>query len=101
AWRKNDSCYIEQKNWSVIRQHTGYLRYDTERELQVLRELYTHLRLFVNFFQPSTKLVEKTREGAKVRKRYDSARTPYQRVVASSDVPLSAKRCLTTQYERL
>jgi hypothetical protein len=99
AYRKNDSCYIEQKNWSVIRQHTGYLRYDTDRELQVLRELYTHLRLLVNFFQPSSKLLDKTREGAKVVKRYDTARTPYQRVLASADVPLAAKRRLTRQYQ--
>ncbi len=101
AYRKNDSCYIGQKNWSVIRQHTGYLRYDTDRELQVLRELYTHLRLVVNFFQPSTKLLEKTREGAKVRKRYDQARTPHQRALAPSDVPLPAKRRLAKQYETL
>ncbi len=85
----------------MIRQHTGYLRYDTDRELQVLRELYTHLRLVVNFFQPSTKLLEKTREGAKVRKRYDQARTPHQRVLVSSDVPLPAKRRLAKQYETL
>lgn len=101
AYRKNDSCYIEQKNWSVIRQHTGYLRYDTDRELRALRELYSHLRLLVNFFQPSTKLLEKTREGAKVRKRYDTARTPCQRVLASPDVPVAAKRRLAEQYETL
>jgi hypothetical protein len=101
VYRKNDSCYIEQKNWSVVRQHTGHLRYDTDAELQVLRELYTHLRLLVNFFQPVMKLVDKTREGAKVRKRYDQARTPYQRVLASSDVLPAAKGRLTTQYETL
>jgi hypothetical protein len=101
AYRKNDSCYNEQKNWSVIRQHTGYLRYDTDRELQVLRELYTHLRLLVNFFQPSSKLIEKTREGAKVRKRYDTAQTPCQRVLGSSHVSAAAKRRLTVQYATL
>ncbi len=101
AYRKNDSCYIEQKNWSVIRQHTGYLRYDTDAELEVLRELYRSLRLLVNYFQPSSKLVEKTREGPKVRRRHDTARTPYQRVLASPHVPLAAKRRLTRQYETL
>ncbi len=101
AWRKNDSCYIEQKNWSVIRQHTGYLRYDTDAELAVLRDLYTHLRLVVNFFQPSSKLLEKTREGAKVRRRHDTAQTPYQRVMTCSEVSPAAKRRLTRQYRTL
>lgn len=101
AYRKNDSCYVEQKNWSVVRQAVGYGRYDTDRELQVLRELYSFLRLWVNFFQPTMKLVEKTRQGAKVRKRYDTPRTPYQRVLASPEVPSAAKRRLTRQYDTL
>lgn len=101
AYRKNDSCYVEQKNWSVIRQAVGYGRYDTEEELEVLRELYGFLRLWVNFFQPQMKLIEKTREGAKVRKRYDTAQTPYQRVLASPHVSPAAKRRLTTGYESL
>jgi hypothetical protein len=54
----------------------GYLRYDTDQELAALAELYRHLRLYVNFFQPQMKLVSKTRHGAKVSKRYDVARTP-------------------------
>lgn len=98
TYRKNDSCYIEQKNWSVIRQATGYARYDTDAELEVLRDLYAHLRLLVNFFQPVMKLVAKTREGARVRKRYDTAKTPYERVLQSPDVPPAAKRRLTEQY---
>ena len=98
TYRKNDSCYIEQKNWSVVRQATGYARYDTDAELAVLRELYTHLRLVVNFFQPVMKLVAKTRDGAKVRKRYDTAQTPYQRVLRSPEVSASPKRRLTQQY---
>jgi hypothetical protein len=101
AYRKNESCWVEQKNWSVIRQATGYGRYDTEAELAVLGELYASLRLWVNFFQPSMKLLEKTREGAKVRKRYDTARTPYRRVLASPDVSSAAKRRLTAQCQTL
>jgi hypothetical protein len=78
-YRKNDNCFVEQKNWPVVRQQVDYGRYDTPAELEVLRELYGHLRLYVNFFQPQMKLVAKTRHGAKVRKRFDTARTPYQR----------------------
>ncbi len=99
--RKNDSCYVEQKNWSVVRRAVGYLRYDTDAELAVLEELYGHLRLWVNFFSPQMKLKDKTRQGARVTKRYDVARTPYQRVLASPKVSAKAKATLTRQYRTL
>lgn len=100
-YRKNDNCFVEQKNWSVIRQQVGYLRYDTPEELKVLAELYGSLRLYVNFFQPQMRLVEKTRQGAKVRKRYDTARTPYQRILASPAVSEDRKEQLTELYRTL
>jgi hypothetical protein len=100
-YRKNDNCFIEQKNWPVVRQQVGYLRYDTPAELAALDELYTHLRLYVNFFQPQMKLVSKTRAGAKVMKRYDEAATPYRRVLAAPEVSTEAKRALTTTYRGL
>jgi hypothetical protein len=78
----------------------GYLRYDTDAEVKVLNELYSHLRLYVNFFQPQMKLVSKTRTGAKVTKRYDAAQTPYRRLLASK-IPAKAKRALTEQYLEL
>jgi hypothetical protein len=101
AFRKNDNCFVEQKNWSVTRQAVGYARYDSPAELEVLAELYGYLRLYVNFFQPVMKLVEKTREGAKVRKRYDTPRTPYRRVLESAEVSRAAKANLTRQYRTL
>ncbi|GAI38922.1 unnamed protein product, partial [marine sediment metagenome] len=58
-YRKNDSCFVEQKNWSVIRRAVGYGRYDTDKELSILNELYGYLRLYVNFFQPVRKLIKK------------------------------------------
>lgn len=100
-YRKNDNCFVEQKNFPVVRQQVGYARYDTEAELAVLAELYTHLRLFVNFFQPQMKLVAKTRQGAKVSKRYDRASTPYRRALASPEVSEAAKAQLTRSYLRL
>lgn len=96
-YRKNDNCFVEQKNWTVVRRSVGYLRYDSDAELAMLGELYGHLRLYVNFFQPQMKLVEKSRTGAKVHKRYDTAQTPYQRLLCS-DVPTKAKKALTQQY---
>jgi hypothetical protein len=97
-YRKNDNCYVEQKNWPVVRQQVGYARYDTHEELEALRELYRVLRLYVNFFQPQMKLFSKTRRGAKVTKRFDLARTPYQRVLESPDVPENAKQDLRETY---
>jgi hypothetical protein len=100
-YRKNDNCFVEQKNWPVVRQQVGYLRYETPAELEALRELYRHLRLYVNFFQPQMKLVSKTRRGAKVQKTFDRARTPYQRVLESSHVTKEAKDELTRTYLEL
>ena len=100
-YRKNDNCFVEQKNWPVVRQQVGYLRYDDEEELAALGELYGYLRLFVNFFSPQMKLVEKTRRGAKVYKRYDSAATPFRRVLCSPDVSEGSKRELEETYLEL
>lgn len=99
--RKNDNCFVEQKNWSVVRQAAGYHRYDTPAELEVLAELYSHLRLYVNFFQPSMKLVTKTRNGARVTRRYDTPTTPFRRVLASLHVAKKAKTELRRQYLEL
>lgn len=97
-YRKNDNCFVEQKNWPVVRQQVGYGRYDTPGELETLRELYRYLRLYVNYFQPQMRLVEKTRRGAKVTRRHDRARTPYQRIIASPHVAQDAKEALTRLY---
>jgi hypothetical protein len=101
AYRKNDGCYVEQKNWSVVRRNVGYARFDTPEELAALNELYAVLRLHTNFFMPSAKLLSKTRDGAKITKRYDTPMTPYARVLASEHVSDAAKRRLEHQYAAL
>jgi len=100
-YRKNDSCFVEQKNWSVIRRTVGYSRYDTDKELNILNELYSYLRLYVNFFQPVRKLIKKERIGSKVIKRYDEAKTPYRRVLASPDIKDEVKVKLRKEYDML
>jgi hypothetical protein len=100
SYRKNDSCFVEQKNYSVVRRAVGYLRYDTEEELLMLNELYRSLRLYTNFFQPTMKLIEKTRIGSKVTKKYDKAQTPYKRVLACPDVSAGDKQALKNLYPR-
>ncbi len=94
-YRKNDNCFVEQKNWTVVRQAVGYARYDTPTELAALNALYGPLAQLVNFFRPQMKLVEKTRRGARVSRRYDTAKTPYQRLVASPHVSPEAKAALS------
>ena len=100
-YRKNDNCFVEQKNYSVIRKNVGYYRYGTKKELEMLNELYKVLRLYTNFFQPVMKLIKKTRVGSKVIKRYDKAKTPYQRVFDSPYVPEEDKEKLRAEYDQL
>ena len=84
SYKKNDSCHVEQKNWSVVRRLVGYDRYNSRAALEALNRIYDLTRLYVNFFQPVMKLMSKTRQGARVHKVYDTARTPYQRLLKSS-----------------
>ena len=100
-YRKNDNCFVEQKNYSVVRRAVGYQRYDTEAQLALLNELYATLRLYTNFFQPTMKLKSKERVGSKVTKRYDGAQTPYQRVLAAAQVSEAEKQRLRTKYKTL
>lgn len=81
----NDGCHVEQKNWVVARRTVGYWRYDTPRELGVLNQIWAELSPLTNLFTPQQKLISKTRLGAKVTKRYDTARTPYQRLLEHPD----------------
>jgi hypothetical protein len=101
SYRKNDNCFIEQKNYTIVRRYIGYARYDTEIAQKLMNELYGHLRLYVNFFQPVMKLIQKTRIGSRVRKKYDEPQTPYQRVLASTSVPEIKKEELRQQYANL
>ena len=101
AYRKNDNCYVEQKNYSVVRRWVGYARYETAQQLRLLNQLYSRLRLYTNYFQPVMKLKEKIRVGSKVKKRYDQPRTPYQRVLESSMVEKEYKKKLNQEYAKL
>lgn len=101
SYKKNDSCYVEQKNWAVVRQVIGYDRFSSKASFKALEDVYTLLRLYVNFFQPVLKLVKKTRHGAKVHKVYDTAQTPYQRLLNSGLLTEDKKRELASIYGAL
>jgi hypothetical protein len=99
--RKNDSCFVEEKNYSVVRRNVGYRRYDTPQEQEVLNELYGYLRLYTNYFLPTMKLISKERIGSQVKKVYDKPTTPYKRVLASPDVKKSDKTNIRKIYATL
>ena len=85
-YRKNDQAWIEQKNGSVVRKLLGYRRFEGIAVAQALVRLYGASRLFVNFFQPSFKLAEKHRQGARVTKRYHPPQTPCDRLLLDDAV---------------
>jgi hypothetical protein len=99
--RSNDNCYVEQKNYSVVRKTVGYNRYDTDEEVVVLNELYSYLRLYTNHFQPVMKLKEKERIGSKVKKRYYKPVLPYDKIMESDTVDQVYKDRLKTIHENL
>ncbi len=99
-YRKNDQAHVEQRNWSIVRQLIGYDRYEGDA-VPAFNALWEKRRLYVNFFQPVRKLLKKERIDGKVRKEYDEARTPYHRLVDSTDVTPERKAELTILYESL
>jgi hypothetical protein len=101
AYKKNDQAFVEQKNGAVVRRLMGYGRFDGIETAQVMARLYAAARLHVNFFQPSFKLKEKRREGAKVIKRYHAPATPYERALAHRHVSKKIKQRLRAQYRTL
>lgn len=99
---KNDNAHIEQKNWTNVRQYLGYERFDKQQLVSLLNNLYTtEWNYYFNFFIPSVKLIKKERDGGKVIKRYDKAKTPYQRIVESSYIPKQTKNELRALYNTL
>jgi hypothetical protein len=101
AYKKNDQAFVEQKNGAVVRRLMGYGRFEGADTARVMARLYAAARLYVNFFQPSFKLKEKRREGAKVIKRYHAPSTPYERALAHPKLAVAVKQRLREQYRTL
>jgi hypothetical protein len=101
SYKKNDSCHVEQKNWSVVRRNIGYDHFSSKAAFKTLDDVYTLLRLYINFFQPVLKTVAKSRHGAKVYKVFDTAKTPYQRLLESDILNEAKKRELASIYQAL
>jgi hypothetical protein len=101
--RKNDNAYVEQKNNTHIRQLLGYGRFDTVEQINAINDLYRNeLRLFNNFFKPVMKIASKEKINNSVfKKKYDIAKTPYQRLIESGQLPEGQAEKLTTLYKTL
>jgi len=99
--KKNDQCFVEQKNGAIVRQLVGYDRFEGEHAYRQLAELYRAVRLYVNFFQPSMKLRIKERAGGKLRRRYDPAKTPFQRLLATEVLSIEDRVRLTAIAQAL
>jgi hypothetical protein len=83
AYKKDDNAHIEQKNWTQVRRVFGYTRYDSVPQAALMNQIYTGpLRLMTNLFLPSVKLIRKERRGSKLYRRYDTPRTPLDRLIA-------------------
>jgi len=101
-YKKNDNAHIEQKNYTTVRQVLGYQRFDTEEVFELMLKLYRGpLRLYINFFQPSVKCIQKKRIGSKIKKVYDVAQTPYERVLAHPKIQETTKKTLMFLFESL
>jgi hypothetical protein len=96
-YRKNDSCFVEQKNWAVVRRLVGYQRLEAPA-LAALERVHDLARDYVNFLHPVRKQTEKVRHGARITRRYDTAQTPYRRLLAAGVLPRTAERELAARW---
>jgi hypothetical protein len=101
AYRKNNQAWVEQKNGAVVRKLVGYGRLEGLAATAALRRLYEASREYVNFFQPSFKLKFKEREGAKVRKHYQTPETPIPRLMQRDDIAENTRQRLEEQFQKL
>lgn len=101
AYRKNDQAHVEEKNGSIVRRMTGYDRFEGLAAWRAMAALYAKVRLYVNFFQPSQKLLKKRRDGSKTIKQYDAARTPCQRLLDSTYIRPITKTALSETFSDL
>ena len=98
---KNDNCHVEQKNWAVVRTVVGYHRYDTAAEMLLLNEIWQLQSKLTNYFHPQQKLISKVRKGAKVSKKYDTAATPFHRVIGHPTTTVDDIAALALAHGRI
>lgn len=99
-YHSNDNPFVEQRNGHPIRVYLGYDRLDTVAHTRVVNQLYDKLWLYLNFFQPVMRVAEKTviaedGQRTKIRRRYDAARPPFDRVCATEAISHERRAQLT------
>lgn len=99
--KKNDNAYVEQKNGHVVRRFVGYTRIDVEEAVPVLNEMYEKLSIYLNHFVASRKTLKKVRVGSKYIRKYEKAKTPYQRILECSDISEDIKDNLREVHKKL
>ena len=101
-WQKNDNRFVEHRNGALIRAWLGYARLDTVEQTLALNRFYEKLRLYHNFFQPVMRLVEKTfdPQTRRVKRRWDTPRTPLERLLASNTLKPKVAKELRRLYEQ-
>jgi hypothetical protein len=98
-YRKNDNCYVEQKNFACVRNFVGYHRFTADAERAALERVYRSLCPLLNYFIPTQKLLSKTRVGSKIKKVYDTnIISPFQRLIASPDLADGHKAELAMRF---
>lgn len=98
-YHSNDNAHVEQKNWTHVRQVFGYHRFDNPKLVKLMNDLYANeLSLLFNFFYPCIKLIDKVRIESRIKKKYDKAHTPYQRLMASDCLTLEQKKTLQDKF---
>lgn len=100
-YKKNDQAWVEQKNGAIVRRLVGYGRLSGLAATHALADLYASSRLYINFFQPSFKLKAKTRDGARVSKKYHAPATPCDRLIGCAAVGERVKSRLREQFAGL
>jgi len=101
-YKKNDNCYVEQKNFTHVRELFGYERFEAEELVELMNEIYEkYWNPLQNFFLPTFKLKEKIRIGSKIRKKYDKPKTPYTRLLESEHLSEKEKRALSDRKSQL
>jgi hypothetical protein len=99
-YRKNDNRIVEQKNDTLVRQYFGDLRFDHPEQIEAMNALYEQMWLYYNLFQPVMHLVEKTAVGDKVRRKWDQAQTPFERLKATGKLSAGQEQRLQRLYEQ-
>lgn len=100
-YHKNDNAYVEQKNGHVVRRFVGYARMERRELVPLLNAFYETLAIYLNHFVPTRKCIEKVRIGSRYRRRYDTGKTSYRRVIAHHGIQNSVKETLQKDHEKL